>query len=140
MKNILRCALIYFALVFGAGFILGVFRLLVLVPELGERYAELLEMPFMLVVIYYAAAYVMRRHVHADNIASAGNALYIGGLALLLLLSVEFTLVLGLQGISLQQYMDSRDPVSGSAYALSLVAYLLMPYLLAGKSIRQHKP
>ena len=43
----------YFALVFGAGFVLGVLRISFLVPRFGERLAELAEMPLMLLVIVY---------------------------------------------------------------------------------------
>ena len=41
----------YFALVFGAGFVMGAIRVPLLVPRLGERVAELIEMPFMCIVI-----------------------------------------------------------------------------------------
>ncbi len=51
----------YFGLVFGAGFILGAVRVPYLVPRLGERLAELVEMPFMFVVIVIAAINVTRR-------------------------------------------------------------------------------
>jgi hypothetical protein len=49
--RILKAALLYFAIVFGVGFVLGTIRTLWLVPRLGARAAELLEMPVMLVVI-----------------------------------------------------------------------------------------
>ena len=45
----LTLALAYFLIVFGAGFLLGTIRVLLLLPVLGERAAELLEMPFMLI-------------------------------------------------------------------------------------------
>ena len=50
----------YFALVFGTGFVLGVLRVSFLVPRLGERLAELAEMPLMLAVILFAALHVTR--------------------------------------------------------------------------------
>ena len=43
---------VYFLMVFAVGFVLGVARTLWLVPRVGIRWAELLEMPVMLVVIY----------------------------------------------------------------------------------------
>ena len=52
---------LYFILVFGAGFILGPIRVLWLVPRLGERWAELVELPVMVVVIVLAARFVVRR-------------------------------------------------------------------------------
>jgi hypothetical protein len=57
----LRAALLYFALVMGTGFAFGCVRVLLLVPRIGERYAELVEMPFMLLAIVVAARYVVRR-------------------------------------------------------------------------------
>ena len=54
-------AFAYFLIVFGAGFLLGTIRVLLLLPVLGERAAELLEMPFMLIVIVLAARWIDRR-------------------------------------------------------------------------------
>ena len=59
--RILRTALIYFALVFGAGFVLGPLRVLFVVPRIGPRAAELAEIPLMLVVIWFAARWIARR-------------------------------------------------------------------------------
>ncbi len=46
--QILKAGVLYFAVVFGAGFILGPVRILWVAPRLGTRMAELLEMPIML--------------------------------------------------------------------------------------------
>ena len=55
------CAgLVYFALVLGTGFVLGVFRVLFVVPRIGERWAELAEMPIMAAAIFFSAGYVLR--------------------------------------------------------------------------------
>ena len=56
-----KAILLYFFIVLGTGFALGVVRVPFLVPQLGERYAELLEMPIMFVVIVLAARHVVRR-------------------------------------------------------------------------------
>ena len=56
-----KAAVAYFALVLGTGFVLGTIRVPFLVPGLGERYAELLEMPILLVVVVMATRYVVRR-------------------------------------------------------------------------------
>lgn len=56
-----RYGLLYFATVFAAGFILGTIRVLSLEPWLGARYAELLEMPIMLAVVYFSARYWVKR-------------------------------------------------------------------------------
>ena len=59
--KVLKAGISYFALVFGAGFVLGPIRLLWLVPRVGTRTAELLEMPVMLAVIIVAARWLVRR-------------------------------------------------------------------------------
>ena len=128
MKTILLRSLIYYGLVFLIGFILGTFRVLLLVPTVGEMYAELIEMPLMLIAIYYSAKFLVYRFSALPRLSAY---LVIGVIALGLLLLTEFTLVLGLRGISFAQYIAARDPVSGIAYALSLCIYALMPFIIS---------
>jgi hypothetical protein len=117
-------ALAYFALAFGAGFALGVVRVLWLVPQLGVRTAELVEAPIMLAVIFFAARWVLKRFSVPPK---PQLRLAIGVLALACLLAVEFTVVLSLQGVSIRESIANRDPVSGGVYAVSLVLFALMP-------------
>jgi hypothetical protein len=135
MKTILLSSLTYFALVFLSGFMLGVMRVLLLVPQLGERYAELVEMPLMLIVIYFSARLVV---YHFATLPRLSGYLTVGLTALVFLLLSEFTSVLALRNMSLAEYFVSRDPVSGSAYALSLAVYLLMPFIIARKKTRDN--
>ena len=126
----LRAALAYFTLVFGAGFLLGVARVLLLVPRLGARTAELLEMPVMLLVIVLAARWTGRRFEAARAV---GGAWAVGLLALALLSGAEIALAAGLRGLSPAQALFDRDPVAGAAYALALLAYAAMPAWLASR-------
>ena len=121
-------AVLYFALVLGTGFLLGTIRVPLLVPRLGERYAELLEMPFMFVAIVLAARYVVRRFALP---ASLSLRLQVGFLALALSVVAELLLAAALQGRSVAQYIASRDPVSGSVYLGTLLLFALMPAILA---------
>ena len=127
MRIALVAGLIYFLLVFAVGFLLGTLRVLWLVPTLGERYAELLEAPLMLFVIYLSAHYLLRKKYTA---LKPGQSLLMGAVALGLLLLVEFSLVLGLRGLNLEQYLQSRDPIAGLVYVLSLLIFWFMPRLL----------
>lgn len=68
---ILKAAVVYFALVFGAGFVLGPIRILFLVPRFGVRLAELMEFPVMLVVIVLAARWLVRRAYEVTHIPAA---------------------------------------------------------------------
>lgn len=54
-KNI-RAAVVYFALVMAAGLTLGMLHAPLLVPRIGERWAELAEMPIMAAAIFFSAA------------------------------------------------------------------------------------
>ena len=120
---------VYFALVFGVGFLLGVVRVLALVSCLGERWAELAEMPLMSVAIIVSARFVVRRFPAAQR----ASYLVSGGIALLLLVVVELSVVLAMRGMSIVQYVAERDPVAGSVYVAMLVVFAVMPWLLGGR-------
>jgi hypothetical protein len=59
--QILKAGVLYFTFTFGAGFVLGTIRILWVVPNFGTRTAELMETPIMLVVIIFAARWIVRR-------------------------------------------------------------------------------
>ena len=127
----IKAGTLYFAMVLGAGFMLGMIRVPFLVPRLGERYAELAEMPVMLAVIVMAAMYIVRRYALDSDLA---NRLQVGFLALALTVSAELLLATLIQSRSIAQYIASRDPVSGSVYILLLLVFALMPALLVYKT------
>ncbi|AFY61213.1 hypothetical protein Syn6312_2092 [Synechococcus sp. PCC 6312] len=123
--------ILYFGLVFGAGFGLGIVRTIWLVPWLGNRWAELLEMPFMLMVIILSAQWIVKttsRELKAnENLGYLG----VGILALACLLAAEVAVGIGLRGMSITQALLARDPISGTVYYLLLLVYALMPWLWA---------
>lgn len=121
-------AVLYFALVFGTGFVFGMIRVPFVVPRLGERYAELLEMPFMFVAIVLAARYVIH---HFDLSPQPAVRLQVGFAALLMAVLAELLLAILLQGRSLVEFIASRDPVSGGVYLTMLLVFALMPLILA---------
>ena len=122
-QTVLKASGAYFVLVFGAGFILGIFRTLFLVPRLGVRYAELLEMPVMFVVIFVSAKWIVQRF----KLRSFGSQLIVGLIALALMIGIEFSVVLKLRGLSLGDYFEQRDPISGAAYFVMLGVFATMP-------------
>jgi len=127
MRNI-KAGLLYLALVFGAGFVLGAIRVTFLVPRLGMRTAELIEMPLMFVVIVLAARFVVQRFALPP---AAFARLAVGSIALAVLVGAELSLVAVIQHQSLAEYISSRDPVSGGVYLAMLVLFALMPLILA---------
>lgn len=124
---VIRAGLAYFSVVFAAGFLLGMLRVLWVVPRLGERWAELAETPLMLLVSLLAARWVVRRFAVPD---SSMPRLQVGLLALALLVCCELTVVLAMRGLTFTEYLETRDPVSGTAYLASLVLFAVLPALI----------
>jgi len=122
-----RAGILYFALVFSTGFVLGAIRTLWAVPRFGVRVSELAEEPFMLAAVILAARWVIR---HTGLPSSFWARAETGGIALLLMILVEIVMVLRLRGLSLQDYASSRDPVAGTVYLLMLAVFGVMPLLL----------
>ena len=131
----IRGAIVYFALVFGTGFLLGSVRVPFVVPRIGERYAELAEMPFMFMAIFFASRHVLQRYgLKTDS----GSLIGIGVIALLLLVGAELLLAVLLAGRGVGEYLGSRDKVSGSVYLAMLLVFAGMPWLQARK--QNHAP
>ncbi|MBV8904448.1 MAG: hypothetical protein JOZ22_12500 [Acidobacteriia bacterium] len=123
-KQTVKAGVLYFALVFGTGFVLGLIRTLWVLPKVGPRIAELMEMPIMFVVIVLAARWVVRHF-------SSAHALSIGLMALGFLLFAELAVAFWFRHLTPAEYIASRDPVAGTVYALLLGVFAIMPALLA---------
>ena len=131
--QIFEAAALYFAIVFGTGFALGLIRVLWAVPRLGERVAELVEQPFMLLAAVLAGHWIVQRF----SVAMVQlNCVLIGIIALGLMLGAELAVGLGLRGPSATEYIESRDPVSGTVYLLMLAVFALMPGLIQRRITR----
>ena len=128
--NTLKSALVYFALVFGTGFMLGTIRVLWIVPSIGVRTAELIEMLPMFVAILLSARWINQHFADADNISTR---LKTGFLAMSFLLGAEIALGVSLQGASIPEVLLNHDPVSGTVYYAMLILFALMPWLLDRK-------
>ena len=124
----LKAGELYFGIVFGAGFALGTIRVVWVVPAFGTRVAELLESPIMLVVVIFAARWVVRRFSLPPTLAARLGA---GFLALGFLLAAELTMVLGIRRLTLAEYIAGRDPVAGTVYVLLLLVFAVMPLLVS---------
>lgn len=124
----LKAGVLSFAIVFGAGFVLGPIRIMWVVPRLGTRMAEILEAPIMFVVSVVAARWIIRRFALPRALS---QRLAMGGIGLGLMLIAEFTLVFWLRGLSTGEYLATRDPVAGAVYYLLLGLFALMPLLVA---------
>jgi hypothetical protein len=131
--HFLEASLFYVGLVFAAGFALGIVRVLWLIPRLGVRVSELLEMPLMIGISFLAARWVVRRLPESFGPKSR---LALGIVSLSYLLVLEIALTTRVRNLSLSDYLETRDPVSSAAYLLALIVFALMPRLVS----RQRKP
>jgi hypothetical protein len=123
---ILKSALVYFVLVFGVGFLLGTLRVVLVVPKVGVRTAELIESPIMIAVTILAARWIVESRPEPAVAEFA-----VGILALGFLVIAEITLGFWLRGLSIRGYLTDRDPVSGTVYFLLLGLFAIMPFLFA---------
>jgi predicted membrane-bound spermidine synthase len=87
-----------------------------------------METPIMLVVTIVAARWIVHR-LAVPSLAS--SRLGMGVIALGLMLVAEFGLVLWLRGLSIREYLATRDPVSGAVYYAVLGVFAVMPFLVA---------
>lgn len=127
LVRILKAGVLYFGVVFGAGFVLGTIRVIWVVPRLRERTAELMEAPLMLAVTIVAARWVVRRLAVP---AVVPQRLGMGFIGLGLLLVAELVVVLLVRGLTLDEYIASRDAVSGTVYLALLAVFAVMPLLV----------
>ena len=128
--KVLKADILYFALVFGAGFVLGPIRVFWAVPRFGVRMAELMEAPIMFAVIIIAARTIVR---HLVVPPAPSSRLGIGLIALGLLVAAESILGYLLCGLSITELITSRDPVSGLVYYALLGVFAVMPLLTPRK-------
>ena len=125
--QVVKAGVLYFALAFGAGFVLGTIRTLWVVPRFGTRMAELMEMPIMLAVTIVAARWTVL-HLSVPMMWSA--RLGMGCIALVLMLIAEFGFVLWIRGLSVKKYFATRDPCVGCSLLPAAHRVCIMPGLV----------
>jgi hypothetical protein len=126
MKKIAFAAIIYFAIVFGAGFLLGPVRVLVLEPHLGTLTAVLCEAPLLLVVMILAARRVPRA-VRLEP--EVGAMVAVGLVALILQQAADLTVGALLRGLSVAAQLARFQSAEGGIYAALLLLFAAMPLL-----------
>lgn len=123
---VIRKAIVYFLIVFSLGFLFNVVKEMLLLPVLHDGLIKLVELPTIILAIFYAARYFVNT---TRNSTSDRHYLMIGGVTMFFLIVVELTLAFELQGITFEEYMQSRDVVSVSEYVLTLLFCMLAPWI-----------
>lgn len=127
LVQVLKAGTLYFLIAVGAEFVLEVIRLQVVALYVGERLAEMLEIPNVLLATIIGARWVVDRFTLPPL---PGIRLSVGLVALILLLIVEGTVILPLHGISITEYLAGQDPVVGIAPLGALGVLTVMPFLV----------
>ncbi len=120
MRPALLAGLVYFAVVFAAGFALGVPRTLVLEARVGELGAVLVEMPVILAVCWWSAGRVARRFAVPGDVRAR---VAMGGAAFALLMAAEWALVAATGEETLLEHWSRPAGLLGLAGQLAFAAF-----------------
>lgn len=133
MLAALRLGSVYFAVVFAAGFVLGVARTLWIAPQVGELAAVALESPVMIAVSAAACFAVLGR---APAGFSASQAWAMGGFAFALLIAAEMVLATAWMGTAPQDLLSAYARPEAMLGLAGQVVFALLPRL----SLRFRRP
>ena len=123
----LTAGALYFALVFGSGWILGPVRELWVVPRLGRTAGVLLEAPLMLAVTFSAARWVVRR---LSLPPAPWTRAATGLTALGLLLVAKVAGMRWLRGLSVADYLAGFRSIAGGVTVFLFLLFAAMPALV----------
>lgn len=122
MARVIEAAFIYFAMVFGAGFVLGTLRTLLWQHRMGEATAVLLEIPLMMLVCWIAAGTVVRRWP-----TGLQGRYAIGALAFAMLMGAEVAVSMLIFGRSLGDHLALLATPTGGLGFIGQVAFAFFP-------------
>lgn len=122
-----KAGILYWGLMFGAGFALGSARALLIAPTLGETTAVLLELPVMLAICWWAAGLVLRHWP-----LSTGQALACGAIAFGLLMAAELATAAMFFGVLPGDWLAGLSRFPGWLGLAAQALAALFPRLRAG--------
>lgn len=121
-------AIVYVALVFAAGFLLGTARVLLIAPRWGELHAVLLELPLMLFLSWLACGLSIR--VFGIHGRRAGLAM--GATAFALLMAAELAVSMLAFGRSPVEFLGAYGTLTGAIGLAGQIAFGFIPLLRSG--------
>lgn len=122
--RIARAGLVYWAVVFALGFVLGTIRVIWVIPAVGLMPATLLELPIILGASWLAAGWLVRRFA----IVGSGEALAVGALAFAILMAAECALAGVLAGQSPGQWLAGLRQPHALVGLAGQIVFALMPW------------
>lgn len=134
LMRIAAASVLYFAVVFGVGMLLGPIRVFWLEPRLGKSIAVLCEMPFLLTAMVMAARWLPGQ----TGISGARGPLAAMGVgALILQQMADFTVGTLLRGLTPSDQLQNFETPAGVIYAVALLLFAAMPVLVSGGRLQQ---
>jgi hypothetical protein len=122
----IKAGVAYFAVVFGAGFVLGTLRVLLLAPQIGETAAVFVELPVILTISWFACGWIVRRFFSASTVQTLAA---MGAVAFGLLMAAEAALSVFVFGRSMGEHLDTFRTVSGAIGLAGQVVFALLPLI-----------
>ncbi len=121
-----KAGFFYFALVFGVGFLLGTFRVIVAVPHFGELVAVLIELPIVLTAAWMICRWLVKRFEVPQDWQSR---LTMGSLAFCLLMAAELFLSVALFGNPLGDHLEMYKSLPGALGLAGQIVFAAFPLL-----------
>ncbi len=116
----------YFGIVFAVGFLLGVLRVLFLIPRLGETAAVLLELPLLLTLSWMVCEWLT---AHFDIPTAFSLRLAMGALAFAVLMLAELGgSTIGF-GRSLSEHLEQYRRIPGLLGLAGQIAFAIFPVI-----------
>lgn len=128
MTKPLRAGVLYFAIAFGAGFVLGTLRVLLVAPAIGPVWATALELPLMLAISWVACGALARR----SAVRGAGAGLLMGAFAFALLMAAEAALSVFVFGRTWAEHIAAHTTPEGLLGLAGQAVFGVFPAVRAG--------
>lgn len=124
MRKALIAGVAYFAIVFALAFAVGVVRVLVVAPRLGETGAVLLELPIILAASWLACGYLLKRFAFGQRLV---ERLVMGLTAFIVLQGAEFLLAITAFARSPDDYLAAVVTTAGLLGLAGQIGFALIP-------------
>ncbi len=127
MSVSLRAGLVYFLLVFAAGFVFGALRVTFVAPALGPFLAVLLELPLMLALSWFVCRAVIRRCAVPRDVSARA---LMGAVAFALLIAAELALAVFGFGATLSNALAAWRTPAGALGLAGQAVFAAFPLLV----------
>ncbi len=124
LRSAATAGAVYFAIVFGIAFVLGVLRTLVLAPRIGAMAAVAIELPIILIVSWFACRGCLRRYPVR---AAVADRACMGLVAFALLICAELLMSILLTDRSVAEFFTAFARPEQKLGLAGQIAFALVP-------------